>query len=319
VTLHHIGLAAGEDAAVAIPWLAREEEAEVPRLRLPEGSLDPRSAYLAVHDELLLDGNPRLNLATFVTTWMEPEAHQLIGESVDKNLIDKDEYPRTAELERRCVNILADLWHGRPEHAMGCSTTGSSEACMLAGLALERRWRARRAGSAGTAADTRGARPNLVFGANVQVVWEKFCRYWDVEPRAVAIGGGATHLTPDGAAAACDENTIGVVAILGSTFDGSYEPSPGSPRRSTACRSSAGSMSPCTSTRPAAASSRRSSTLTSSGTSGWSACCRSTPPATSTASSIRASAGRSGARRARCRRSSCSASTTSAATCRRSR
>ncbi|HEY0346284.1 MAG TPA: glutamate decarboxylase [Solirubrobacteraceae bacterium] len=219
MTLHDIGPAAGEDAAVAIPWLAREESAEVPRLRLPEGSLDPRSAYLAVHDELMLDGNPRLNLATFVTTWMEPEARQLIDESLDKNLIDKDEYPRTAELERRCVNMLADLWHGQPEHAMGCSTTGSSEACMLAGMALERRWRARRAGS-----DGHGARPNLVFGANVQVVWEKFCRYWDVEPRAVAVGDGATHLTPEGAAAACDENTIGVVAIFGSTFDGSYEP-----------------------------------------------------------------------------------------------
>jgi glutamate decarboxylase len=102
---------------------------------------------------------------------------------------------------------------------MGCSTTGSSEACMLAGLALERRWRARRAAGNG-----RGARPNLVFGANVQVVWEKFCRYWDVEPRALPVGDGATHLTPEGAAGACDENTIGVVAILGSTFDGSYEP-----------------------------------------------------------------------------------------------
>jgi glutamate decarboxylase len=222
VTLYDMGTAASDDAAVAIPWLAREEEAEVPRLRLPDGPLDPRSAYLAVHDELMLDGNPRLNLATFVTTWMEPEARQLISESLDKNLVDKDEYPRTAEIERRCVNILADLWHARPQHAMGCSTTGSSEACMLAGLALERRWRARRAGAPGD--NARGARPNLVFGSNVQVVWEKFCRYWDVEPRAVPVGDGATHLTPERAAAACDENTIGVVAILGSTFDGSYEP-----------------------------------------------------------------------------------------------
>jgi glutamate decarboxylase len=219
MTLHEMGLAGEEDATLAVPWLAREEKAEIPRLRLPDESLDPRSAYLAVHDELLLDGNPRLNLATFVTTWMEPEAEQLIGECLDKNLIDKDEYPRTAELERRCVNILADLWHARPGHAMGCSTTGSSEACMLAGLALERRWRARQAASTAS-----GARPNLVFGANVQVVWEKFCRYWDVEARAVPVGGGATHLTPEGAVSACDENTIGVVAILGSTFDGSYEP-----------------------------------------------------------------------------------------------
>jgi glutamate decarboxylase len=111
--------------------------------------------------------------------------------------------------------VDADLWGDDPRTATGCSTTGSSEACMLAGLALERRWRAR-AGASG--------RPNLVMGANVQVCWEKFCRYWDVEARMVPVGDDVTHLTPERAVAACDENTIGVVAILGSTFDGSYEP-----------------------------------------------------------------------------------------------
>jgi glutamate decarboxylase len=219
--LHDTGFAPGEDPLLPGPWLALEEEAEIPRLALAEGTLDARSAYQAVHDELMLDGNPRLNLATFVTTWMEPEARQLFDECLDKNLIDKDEYPRTAELERRCVNILANLWHADPENAIGCSTTGSSEACMLGGLALERRWRARRRSVDGEA---RGRRPNLVFGSNVQVVWEKFCRYWDVEARAVPVGDGVTHLHPDRAAGACDEHTIGVVAILGSTFDGSYEP-----------------------------------------------------------------------------------------------
>jgi glutamate decarboxylase len=135
-------------------------------------------------------------------------------------MIDKDEYPQTAELEARCVNILADLWHA-PERvdATGCSTTGSSEACMLAGMALLWRWRARRA--AGNA-DT--ARPNLVMGTNVQVCWEKFCRYWQVEPNMVPMEPGRYHLTGPEAAARCDENTIGVVAILGSTMDGSYEP-----------------------------------------------------------------------------------------------
>jgi glutamate decarboxylase len=187
----------------------------LPRLRLPEQATAPRVAYQLVHDELLLDGNPRLNLATFVTTWMEPEARALMDASVDRNLVDKDEYPQTAELERRCVSMLADLWGNGQRTATGCSTTGSSEASMLAGLALERRWRAR-AGVSG--------RPNLVMGSNVQVCWEKFCRYWDVEPRMVPVGDDATHLTPEGAVAACDENTIGVVAILGSTFDGSYEP-----------------------------------------------------------------------------------------------
>jgi glutamate decarboxylase len=198
-----------------LPEYASELASEpLPRLRLPERSTAPRVAYRLVHDELMLDGNPRLNLATFVTTWMEPEARALIDDCLDRNLVDKDEYPQTAELERRCVSMLADLWGDDPLNATGCSTTGSSEACMLAGMALERRWRAR--GGSG--------RPNLVMGANVQVCWEKFCRYWDVEARMVPLARGATHLTPERAAAACDENTIGAVAILGSTFDGSYEP-----------------------------------------------------------------------------------------------
>ena len=192
------------------------------RLALPVSRLDPDPvppdvAYQLIKGELLLDGNARLNLATFVTTWMEPQADQLMADCVDKNMIDKDEYPQTAEIERRCVSILADLWHApSPEHAIGCSTTGSSEACMLAGLALKRRW-------AGRVADP-SRRPNLVMGANVQVCWEKFCRYWDVEPRMVAMSGDRYHLEAAEAVAQCDENTIGVIAILGSTFDGSYEP-----------------------------------------------------------------------------------------------
>jgi glutamate decarboxylase len=202
------------------PQLASLIEADIPRYRLPAGELPPETAYQLVHDELLLDGSARLNLATFVTTWMEPPAERLIGECLDKNLIDKDEYPQTADLELRCVSILADLWSSpEAEQATGCSTTGSSEGCMLAGLALERRW-AKRRRAAGLPAE----RPNLVMGANVQVCWEKFCRYWDVEPRLVPVGEGHTHLTPERAAAACDDATIGVVAIMGSTFDGSYEP-----------------------------------------------------------------------------------------------
>ena len=190
-----------------------------PKVRLSEGVLPADAARALVEDHLLLDGNARLNLATFVTTWMEPEAEALIAETLDKNAIDKDEYPETAELERRCVNIIASLWHaGESGGATGCSTTGSSEACMLGGLALKWRWRERRR-AAGEPTD----KPNLVMGANVQVVWEKFCRYWDVEPRMVPVTADEPRLTAAGAAARCDENTIGVVAILGSTFDGSYE------------------------------------------------------------------------------------------------
>jgi glutamate decarboxylase len=191
-----------------------------PKLRLAAGELPPDAAYQLVHDELMLDGNARLNLATFVTTWMEPQAHQLIAETLDKNAIDKDEYPQTAELERRCVNIIGALWNASADGgATGCSTTGSSEAAMLGGLALKWRWRERRR-AAGQPFD----KPNLVMGANVQVCWEKFCRYWDVEPRLVPVSADAPRLTPERAVEHCDENTIGVVAILGSTFDGSYEP-----------------------------------------------------------------------------------------------
>lgn len=192
-----------------------------PKHRLPADPIAPSTAYQLVHDELMLDGNARLNLATFVTTWMEPEAGTLMAECRDKNMIDKDEYPRTAELERRCVAMLADLWHAPdPSAAVGCSTTGSSEACMLAGMALKRRWARRNADRY----PSRDARPNLVMGINVQVCWDKFCNFWEVEARQVPMEGERFHLDPRAAAELCDENTIGVVGVLGSTFDGSYEP-----------------------------------------------------------------------------------------------
>jgi glutamate decarboxylase len=168
----------------------------------------------------MLDGNARLNLATFVGTWMEPEAAKLYAETFDKNMIDKDEYPHTAEMEMRCVDMISRLWNApHPDDAPGCSTTGSSEAAMLGGLALKRRWQQRRR-AAGKPID----RPNIVMGINVQVCWEKFARYWDVEPRLVPMEGDRFHLSPHEAARLCDENTIGVIAVLGSTYDGSYEP-----------------------------------------------------------------------------------------------
>jgi glutamate decarboxylase len=150
---------------------------------------------------------------------MEPEAHKLMAETLDKNMIDKDEYPQTAELEMRCVHMLADLWHApKPEATIGCSTIGSSEACMLGGLALKWRWRERMR-EQGKSAD----RPNLVMGSNTQVCWHKFARYWDVEAREVPLEGDEVVTNPERAAAACDENTIGVVSVLGSTFTGHYE------------------------------------------------------------------------------------------------
>ena len=203
------------------PLFARPGELRTrPGTRLADLPMLPETAYQVVHDEAMLDGNARLNLATFVGTWMDDQARKLYLESFDKNLIDKDEYPSTAAIEERCWRILADLWKAPdPERAIGCSTIGSSEACMLGGLAFKRRWQeARRA--AGKPTD----RPNLVMSSAVQVVWEKFCNYWDVEPRYVPIT--EEHKTLDGTdlKSHVDENTIGVVSILGVTYTGMYEP-----------------------------------------------------------------------------------------------
>ncbi|GIT81474.1 glutamate decarboxylase [Leifsonia sp. LS1] len=190
---------------------------QAPPDRLPDEATDPDSVYRLIHDELLLDGSSRLNLATFVTTWMEPQAEVLMAESFDKNMIDKDEYPSTAAIERRCVSIVADLFHAEPGQPTGTSTIGSSEAVMLAGLALKWRWRARRGLSGGGA-------PNLVLGSNVQVVWEKFCRYFEVEPRYLPVERGRYVITPEQVRDAVDDDTIGVVGILGTTFTGELEP-----------------------------------------------------------------------------------------------
>lgn len=203
-----------------LPVFAREGEVSAaPRFRMASAPMLPETAYQIVRDEAMLDGNARQNLATFVTTWMDERADRLYAEAVDKNVIDKDEYPATAAIETYCVRMLADLWRApHPAHAVGTSTTGSSEACMLGGLALKRRWQhARRA--AGLPAD----RPNLVMSAAVQVCWEKFCNYFDVEARYVPITAAHKVLDGTGIASYVDENTIGVVAIMGVTYTGMYE------------------------------------------------------------------------------------------------
>lgn len=135
--------------SIAPAYTGRLSTAPVPRLRMPDESMDPEAAYRFIHDELMLDGSSRLNLATFVTTWMDPEAEKLMAETFDKNMIDKDEYPATAAIEQRCVCMVADLFHAEnlrdddPSSAIGVSTVGSSEAVMLAGLAMSWRWRAK--------------------------------------------------------------------------------------------------------------------------------------------------------------------------------
>ena len=195
---------------------------DIPRYEIPISGMPARTAKHLVRDELTLDGNPMLNLASFVTTYMEEEANDLIMENVSKNFIDYDEYPQTCEIHNRCVNMLARLFHApmgsEDQEALGCSTVGSSEAIILATLAMKRKWQ-----NARKAAGKDNSRPNLVMGANVQVCWEKAVRYLEIEERMVGCTADYLCMDPHKAVNLVDENTIGVVAILGSTYTGHYE------------------------------------------------------------------------------------------------
>ena len=214
--------------SIAPAYTGRLSTDPIPSLRLPADAMEPAAAYRFIHDELMLDGSSRLNLATFVTTWMDPEAEKLMAETFDKNMIDKDEYPATAAIESRCVAMVADLFHAEnlrdddAASAIGATTIGSSEAVMLAGLAMKWRWKERV--SAGDKDAWKGRTPNLVMGSNVQVVWEKFCRYFEVEPRYLPMDEDRYVITPEQVVDAVDEDTIGVVAILGTTYTGEFEP-----------------------------------------------------------------------------------------------
>jgi glutamate decarboxylase len=185
-----------------------------PDHRLPEHGMTAVDAMRLIGEELVLDGIPMRNLATFVTTWMEPEANRVIAENLHRNFIDHAEYPQTAEIEQRCIRMLADLFHA-PGETTGARTQGSSEAIMLGALSLKWKWRGRRE-KAGK--DT--ARPNLIFGGDVHVVWEKFCRYFDVEPRIIPLQRDKYTIGPEDVEPHIDENTIGVAAVLGTTFTG---------------------------------------------------------------------------------------------------
>jgi glutamate decarboxylase len=185
-----------------------------PDHRLPDHGMRAVDAMRLIGEELVLDGIPMRNLATFVTTWMEPEAQRIIAENLHRNFIDHAEYPQTAEIEQRCIRMIADLFHA-PGETTGARTQGSSEAIMLGALSLKWKWRGRRE-QAGQ--DT--SRPNLIFGGDVHVVWEKFCRYFDVEPRIIPLQRDKYTIGPDDVAPHIDENTIGVAAVLGTTFTG---------------------------------------------------------------------------------------------------
>jgi glutamate decarboxylase len=187
---------------------------EVPSASFPESGMSPTDAMRLLDVDLALEGDPGRNLATFVTTWMEPEAKQIIAENLHRNFIDHAEYPISAEIEQRCIRMLADLFHA-PGATTGCRTQGSSEAIMLGALSLKWKWKERR-----EAAKLPVDRPNLVFGGDVHVVWEKFCRYFDVEPRIIPLAEGKYTIGPADVAPHLDENTIGVAAVLGTTFTG---------------------------------------------------------------------------------------------------
>ena len=191
----------------------------MPKYTFPPTEHAAAHAFAVVRDELMLDGNARQNLATFCQTWVDDEIDRLMALSIDKNMIDKDEYPQTAEIEERCVHMLAELWNApEPRTTLGCSTVGSSEAAMLGGLALKWQWR-KKMKAAGKPTD----RPNLICGP-VQICWHKFARYFDVELREIPLDGDRLIMDPEEVLKRVDENTIGVVPTLGVTFTCQYEP-----------------------------------------------------------------------------------------------
>src|SRR5918995_1910489 len=209
-----VAYAAEIDGAVAARYGNRFIVDAAPDGDLPEIGMAAQDAMRLVGEELVLEGDPNRNLATFVTTWMEPEAQRIIAENLHRNFIDHAEYPISAEIEQRCVRMLADLFNA-PGPTTGCRTQGSSEAIMLGALSLKWKWKERR-----QAANLPTDRPNLVFGGDVHVVWEKFCRYFDVEPRIVPLEENKYTIGPEDVEPHLDENTIGVVGVLGTTFTG---------------------------------------------------------------------------------------------------
>ncbi len=208
-----------EDAATKYGGRFLTEDA--PAGDFPAEGMSALDAMRLVDEELVLEGDPWRNLATFVTTWMEPEAQRIVSENLHRNFIDHAEYPISAEIEQRCIRMLADLYHA-PGETTGCRTQGSSEAIMLGALSLKWKWKQRQ-----EAAKQPVDKPNLVFGGDVHVVWEKFCRYFDVEPRIVRLREGKYVIGPEDVEPHVDENTIGVAAVLGTTFTGHADDIPG--------------------------------------------------------------------------------------------
>lgn len=207
------------DAVHTPTYAGRAFAQEVPKFQLPAQSLDPQAAYQLVRDELNLDGNPVLNLASFVTSWMEPQADQLSLDTQPKNLIDQDEYPQTEAIHRRVVSMIGGLFHAPAgEQSVGTATIGSSEAIMLAMLAHKRSWQHRR-----KVAGDSTEHPNMVIGADVHTCWEKFARYFEVEPRVIPMQEGRYTVAAEQVEPYIDERTIAVAGVLGTTFTGDMD------------------------------------------------------------------------------------------------
>lgn len=211
-----------EDEFSANVYGSRYASQDLPRYEMPEGEMPREIAYRMIKDDLTLDGIPTLNLASFVTTYMEAEAEKLMVDAFSKNFIDYEEYPVTADIQNRCVNMIARLFniptHDEETNAMGTSTVGSSEAIMLATLAMKKTWVNKR-----KAEGKDYSRPNIVMNSAVQVCWEKAARYFDVEEKYVYCTPDRYVIDPKEAVDLVDENTIGICSILGTTYTGEYE------------------------------------------------------------------------------------------------
>ncbi|SPO03311.1 probable glutamate decarboxylase [Cephalotrichum gorgonifer] len=218
-----LNLFSGEEDYTTSVYGSRFAAVDLPRHEMPETEMPKEVAYRLIKDELSLDGNPILNLASFVTTYMEDEAEKLMTESFPKNFIDYEEYPQSADIQNRCVSMIGHLFNAPdPEDggagAVGTSCVGSSEAIMLAVLAMRKRWKNARL-AAGLPAD----RPNIIMSSAVQVCWEKATRYFEIEEKLVYCSPDRFVLDPEQAVDLVDENTIGICAILGTTYTGEYE------------------------------------------------------------------------------------------------
>ncbi|KAH7118387.1 pyridoxal phosphate-dependent transferase [Dactylonectria macrodidyma] len=207
-----------EDEFATSVYSSRFAGMDLPRHHMPENQMPRDIAYRMIKDDLSLDNNPMLNLASFVTTYMEDEAEKLMVESFSKNFIDYEEYPQSADIQNRCVNMIGDLFHAPASTSVGTSTVGSSEAIMLAVLAMKKRWKNRQ-----LAAGKSTEHPNIIMSSAVQVCWEKATRYFEIEEKLVYCTSDRYVLDPDEAVNLCDENTIGICAILGTTYTGEYE------------------------------------------------------------------------------------------------